>query len=756
MAITLAELREKRIDPATRTPAEQASLRQELVAEKASPAAQEQNSVREGIRARNAAPTVVDPKAARVPTASEALAPGLNRGVTDTTAARTVANQRARVVSGQTGANIERIQAEQAATKRQTAIREATGEQPRPLRATVNQPILDPRSDAPRPPAGPVEGAVAKATPRAADDVANKAKQVFEEATTAVKDATKNPQGRLNKLADAIKGAAGKAVTTAKTIGGKTAPSKAVSQEAQDLSTKMKNNAKRVVKLGLGVELANAMDDFGVRWAQVGFDQAADEVADSAIQGMSDMMTRVMQNENLNERDALGIAAQGSREFGNAMVDMVKGMGVTFGADVPQKLIDISADFADMIGVPFTELRFKRGTGFNYEKYVKPEDFRGFEGRTFRPGVDAQPFELGDSGAATEGLRSGENTIQPNSPNFIGPADPGELPGRPGERFNPVGAQPSGREITQDPFLQPGAGEGQLDIRGLRGGTGSIDATNATGGPRGFAQRVEESRRAGAFEPVSQERRDEASRDLDRVRKGTAAFRDLAATRLGVPVQYLDAVRSGGMTPREANLAQAKQNATGNAGGMTPAEAQTFQIQAQQASQSMREFATKMDDRTAERFRSTGNEVADTFPNMSPEQKADVASQFQFFAPNWLPEGTDPTQLSSANLQRVKGQFILATALAQQGEGWLRALQPWKSDITASTLFSKGEDILLSMTKQGKWFDIGDDNLLFRGRDSSGEPVTLTIETEKLPGIAQQVINQARSRMNIQRQGLPR
>jgi hypothetical protein len=382
--------------------------------------------------------------------------------------------------------------------------------------------------------------------------------------------------------------------------------------------------------------------------------------------------------------------------------------------------------------------------------------------------VDNGQFFAGEAFDAALGLSTDETT-EPTGLREIGPApgttadpafagarDPGELPGVPGERFDPLGTQPSVAPVTQEPFLEQGTQEGQFDIRGLDRGTGTIDATGATGGPSGFAQRVEESRRAGAYEPVSQERRDEATRDLDRVRKGTAAFRDLAATRLGVPTQYLDAVRSGAMTPREANLAQAKQAAAGHTGVTSPRDLQAMQIAAAGESRAQAEFNQKMDTNSIERFNNTATEVADSFPRMSEEEKAEVGSGFTSFAAGWVPEGVDPKNLSQNDMQTIKGQYILATSLAKYGEGWFRSLLPWKADITADTLFTKGENILESMERQGEWFDIGNDNLRFQGRDSAGDPVTLTIEPEELPPIAQQMINQARANLDIQPQGLQR
>jgi hypothetical protein len=346
------------------------------------------------------------------------------------------------------------------------------------------------------------------------------------------------------------------------------------------------------------------------------------------------------------------------------------------------------------------------------------------------------------------GLR-GTGVGEPTSPEFTGPADPGELPGRPGERFDPTGTQPA-VSVETDPFITPGAREGEFNV-GLRGGQGVIDASNAPGGASGFAQRVEESRRAGAYDPVSDERRAEAERDLGRIKRGTTAIRDLAATRLGVPTQYLDAVRSGSMTPREANLAQAKQAATGNAGGMTASEVQQFQHRAAAEQRAVTEFKGKLTDQARTRVTETGIEVANSFPNANEEKKAEIASGYAAFASNWVPEGTDPSSLTSSDHQTIKGQYILATELADKGEGWLRALMPWKADITAATLFGRGENILQSMERAGEWFDIGDDNLEFRGRASDNEPIKLTIEPENLHPVAQGLINEARASMNIRK-----
>lgn len=762
-------------------------------------AEQIQGNVREQIRSpipgEPRGPVVGNETYPRPGTASEREPLGLRRSPADDAAAETVRAQRARVASGATAENIARIQGESAAAQRNTRIAEATGQQPRPLSSGAgNEPILDPRGDqfeparegraldpegraavnqidegiaantdrqnrandiirqneaagtpdsrearaarevikttdanlselegqrieqklAERKPGNrPIAAAVERAKVAAsdpigtADDAVNKVKDSID---AAVKQA--EPQGKkdLEKVKTIFEKAKAKVSAVTTDLKGRISPSASASAGIDEITKSIPEGPKKASAvqslgtLGKAVGWLGVVDMAGSYLRTVheeGFEVANVDLMESVV-GMKDA---IQQTYNDVANDEVGMD-EVVMEVGKGFVDAITGL-------VPS-VVETGQYFAG-------------------------------EALDYYGGLD----KTGAAVTTPTGLR--DPLPAPGSPEFNGPADPGELPGSPGVRFDPMGSQAL-PEVATDPFLTPGAREGQLNV-GLRGGQGNIDVGNAPGGVSGFAQRVEESRRSGAYDPVSDERYAEAQRDMGRIKRGTAAVRDLAATRLGVPTQYLDAVRSGAMTPREANLAQAKQAASGHGGGggMSAADAQKFQINANEESRAAAEFQQKMGDTARKRFNDTGIEVADTFPNASPEEKAEIASGYTSFAAGWLPEGQDPSQLSPRDLQTVKGQYILATALAKQGEGWFRALNPFKSDITANTLFSRGENILQSMERQGEWFDIGNDNLQFRGRDSAGESVTLTVEPEKLPPVAQQMINQARATISPQR-----
>lgn len=731
----------------------------------------------------------------RAPTASEAIDPGIRRSPADEAAAERVRAQQTRVASGATEANIERIQAEQTAAKRAAATAEATGAQPRrPL--SRETPILDPGGDIYEPArpgreldpegraaVGKIDEGIATNTDRqnraadtirrneaagtpdsreakaaraviktteanladlegqridanlaerkagnrpvsatveqikakagdplgTADDAVKKAGAAFD---AAVDKADVDSKEDIKKVKKMFNSAVEKTKAGAKTLKGRISPSASASASVEDVAKNMPDGPKK----------AGAVKSFGTI-AKVG-----------GVAGLVDMAGLYLRNGYENGWDV-------------ANVDVVEGVA-NMVRDSKQMYDDVRGDEIGMDEAVKTVAQgFIDGVVGLVPSLIDTGQF--FAGEA----LDA----LGPASTATAptGLR-GTGVSAPASPEFTGPADPGELPGRPGERYDPLSETADlelrSGDVQTDPFLTPGAREGQFNV-GLRGGTGVIDATNAPGGASGFAQRVEESRRAGAYDPVSDKRRDEALEDLQRVKRGTTAIRDLAATRLGVPTQYLDAVRSGAMTPREANLAQAKQAATGNLGGMSAAEGQQYQHRAAAEQRAVTEFQGKLTDQGRARVAETGLEVANSFPGADEERKAEIASGYSAFASNWIPEGVDPSSLTAGDHQTIKGQYILATELADKGEGWLRSLMPWKADITAPSLFGRGENILQSMEQAGEWFDIGNDNLEFRGRDSDNQPVTLTIEPEKLHPIAQGLINEARAEMNI-RQGL--
>lgn len=630
-----------------------------------------------------------------------------------------------------------------------------------------------------------------------ADEVAKGIGNLF-----AAVGGTADPKAKVGKIMGTLDKAWKGTKGVGKSIGGRIMPSKTPKLTPEELKArtvmqKARAGVTRAVKVGGYVELANVIDDFMIEVSRTDFATATNNVVTNAETMMDEAFRRYEENP---DDSTLGKAAEVARMTQEAGVGMAVAIGTAFGAEIPKKLLNLHANLMDSVGMPVTDLRWKLGEGFNYTdeaKYVKPTGFRGTQGRTYRPG-DRQPWELGggdvgqDNGMPRipEAYRTGEKATRQDSLNsgvaladqtqefelggeraeglsripegYRGGSANGEKVGAAadgvdsppvtaaGEVYDPTGTQPSrAAGGVVDPFMT--RGEGGNFHYGLRGGTGTIDATNAAGGATGFAQRVEESRLAGSYEPVSKERVAEAQRDNERVYKGIDAIRSLSADRLGVPVQFLDAVRNGSMTPREANQSRARQLESGHGGGIGLKDQQTMAHAAQDQQMQIREFEAGMDDRQAANYKSVGEEVAALYPELDPEDAAAKQSEFQFFVPNWLPEGQPA---NTENLQLVKGMFILGEELADHGPGWLNALLPWKSDITAQSLFRRGENPLVSMTRAGTWYDWNDDDLRFVGRDSAGKDVTLTIQPAKLKPIAQRMISEARPYMNIQPKGL--
>ena len=91
-----------------------------------------------------------------------------------------------------------------------------------------------------------------------------------------------------------------------------------------------------------------------------------------------------------------------------------------------------------------------------------------------------------------------------------------------------------------------------------------------------FASNFEESVEAGAYNPLTPERYKEGLRSAQMVNRGLTAMQDLSGARMGgVPGQYVDAVRGGHLSPREAiGLGASTQGATG---GLTQAQALAHQ-----------------------------------------------------------------------------------------------------------------------------------------------------------------------------------
>ncbi len=121
--------------------------------------------------------------------------------------------------------------------------------------------------------------------------------------------------------------------------------------------------------------------------------------------------------------------------------------------------------------------------------------------------------------------------------------------------------------------------------RGLRG-----QIETATARP-GFVERFNESLRAGAYDPVTPQRRLSAQRVQEGRGRALQAMRGLGAARMGVPERFLDAVRQGQLTGREANILAAQQPVASGR-GLSAADVLRFQQGEQQAETARRRADT--------------------------------------------------------------------------------------------------------------------------------------------------------------------
>lgn len=168
--------------------------------------------------------------------------------------------------------------------------------------------------------------------------------------------------------------------------------------------------------------------------------------------------------------------------------------------------------------------------------------------------------------------------------------------------------RPTGTEGRQFEFT-PGAG------RGLRGEV-EFDQPQS-----GFEDRVRQSVAAGAFDPVTPERVESARQVHQANIRGLRAMRQLSAARLGVPEQFLDAVRQGHLTGREAATLGAQQPVARGEGGLTTAEALRFQ-QGERA-QGLRERQFAFD-----RQQETNRMLTDEEPAVRNEGRRQAAADY--------------------------------------------------------------------------------------------------------------------------------
>jgi len=262
----------------------------------------------------------------------------------------------------------------------------------------------------------------------------------------------------------------------------------------------------------------------------------------------------------------------------------------------------------------------------------------------------------------------------------------------------------TGDEVPDDGSVRMEAGlrPGQFRITTPRG-TGTIDASHAPAGPKslpspggaeGFAKRFSDSVAEGAYRPVSEERRREGLADFERVKRGITAIRATSASRLGVPEQYLDAVRSGAMTPREANLAAAKQNIAGHGGGMTAADLQDYNIKAAQERDRQESHRTTQSAAGAVAI----DRIATNFgASIDPENPEVGAERIRSFAPVFAP-GIKFEQLTAPQQQGLVGELLLRDAIAAQSVGITNF---WQEDASVAGMTPSGVSVIDFINEKG-------------------------------------------------------
>jgi hypothetical protein len=444
----------------------------------------------------------------------------------------------------------------------------------------------------------------------------------------------------------------------------------------------------------------------------------------------------------------------GEKDVGDVMGDILGGIVTGALSLIPasiKKGANWTADAADALGIDVTDFRYARESlyGWNlnqeipgaaempYRTPAGPEAPRPLSAVTPTPqGYDATPE--GQRVGEFVGVQPIEEGKEPASQEFVGPRDLATTT-QSGFRVAPakggLGGIPGA--VTQQQFLRPGRFPGEFQVQGLRGsGAGVIDATNAVGGPAGFDRRVEESRLAGAYEQVSQARRDTAEEDLERVRAGIRGIRDLAATNKGVPEQYLDDVRNGSLTRSQAS----KLGALGlrNAKPSDPYAANK-ELRAQ--SQELRDqYKFRQEVNAADREVITG--IGDDFAAANSDderEQAELSRNFKLWAANRL-SNANWADLNDQQLGTVMGEYEVLTTIARAGQGFFAKWNPFSPRVTVATLTQPGESILNSMLRDGTLFDIRDNNLLFKGQNEAGEWREFEIPLGDFPEAAQLVI----------------
>lgn len=261
---------------------------------------------------------------------------------------------------------------------------------------------------------------------------------------------------------------------------------------------------------------------------------------------------------------------------------------------------------------------------------------------------------------------------------------------------------------------------GLFDVTGANGagGFGVIDATNAVGGPTGFRDRVKQSMREGAYSPVTPARVEEQRQANQQVNRGLDAMRQLSATRLGVPVQYLDAVRGGTMSRERANLLGARDNglAADNAAAMMNARTN--------AARGLRDAQTEATERNFTAF----DRGADKYGSMvDPENPTRGAGEWRSFAASWMGD-VNAGNLQPHQIEDVTGELELRKALKRGATGWVDRIFGNDTSIAGMTTNPQESVLNTIIPRDGRDWFWNDDNMSFTIMNDDGSQETVSLD----------------------------
>lgn len=475
-----------------------------------------------------------------------------------------------------------------------------------------------------------------------------------------------------------------------------------VSDAPSDMPAASKSRAaaglRTLTKLTTVVGSVNLIEDYVYNLRELGFEGANDAV----FKGFDEIVAAGGQ--------AVDEVMAGEKSAGELAGDILGGIITGALSLIPasvKKGANWMADAADALGMDVTEFRYARDSIYEWNlNQVAPG------GQQALPVSNVTPTPLG----------------------YRAPPARTDLGVQPIE--SPLREQPPAP--APDPRLANGPPRPTIDDRGLRirpatGGVGDITQETT------FEGETPSFRGVGATRTPEQ-RFAEGQEAFRSTLRGIDAVRDLAATQKGVPVQYLDAVRSGSLTRDQANKLGAIQNSrAGLRGGAGQFDAnKESRAQAEEARKQYL-FEQGVNDSGMAVLNELGTSIGASSSEDPVEQEA-VKRNFTTWAAAWAP-GVQFDQLRPEQRGRITSEYSLLTHLASEGEGFWRGLNPFAAEILPEQVTNPGESILDTMLRQGTLLDIRDNNILYMGTDESGKPVELSTTLGDMPPEARTAVN---------------